>query len=81
MGTTLGLTFGILIAHFIPGLIVLLSFIISLHGKIDFSLDYKGYSAIIISVGSLVSLACGLVLDSIRYLLTLIPNISKSYRN
>ena len=63
----LGLTFGTLIAHFIPGLILFLS--VSLYFfDIEKILPFiKEYSAVVIVVGSFLSLTCGLIIDSIRY--------------
>jgi hypothetical protein len=81
MKDVLGLTFGTLIAHFIPGLFIFLSVIISSYDWNQIEPFIKGYWAIVILLGSLLSLACGLILDSIRYLFTWIPKLSKTYRN
>ena len=81
MKDLLGLTFGKLIAHFIPGLFVFLSIIISSYDWNQIELFIKDHSTIVVLLGSLLSLACGLILDSIRYLFTWIPKVSKTYRN
>ena len=76
----LGLTFGTLIAHFIPGLILFLS--VSLYFfDIEKILPFiKEYSAVVIVVGSFLSLTCGLIIDSIRYLLTWVPKLCDNFK-
>jgi hypothetical protein len=81
MRDILGLTFGTLIAHFIPGLFIFLSVIISFYDWNQIKPFIKDYSAIAILLGSLLSLACGLILDAVRYLFTWVPKLSKTYRN
>ncbi len=76
----LGLTFGTLIAHFIPSLILFLSVALYFSDLEKILPFIKEYSAVTIVVGSFISLACGLILDSIRYLLTWIPKLCKSYK-
>jgi hypothetical protein len=80
MTTKLGLTFGIIIAHFIPGLIVLLSLSTRIY-DVECLLKFtKDNTSLILSLSPFLSLALGLLLDALRYLLTWIPRLSKSYR-
>lgn len=76
MTNKLGLTFGILIAHFIPGSVIILSIIFS-HTK-EIEPLIKDHPTIVMAVGSLLALACGLIVDAARYLLTWIPRVWKS---
>ena len=80
MTDKLGLTFGILIAHFIPGLISFLSLIASSYSLDEIECFITNNSTFAMILGALLSLACGLSLDSIRYLLTVVPKLSKSYK-
>ena len=77
----LGLTFGTLIAHFIPGLILFLSVILYFSDLEKILPFIKEYSAVTIVVGSFISLACGLILDSIRYLITWMPKLCENYKS
>ena len=76
----LGLTFGTLIAHFIPGLILFLSVALYISDLEKILPFIKEYSAVVIVLGSFLSLACGLILDSIRYLLTWVPKLCENYK-
>lgn len=80
MTEKLGITFGILIAHFIPGLILLLSGAIAFFNINNDLKLIKEHYAIMLAVGSMLSLACGLILDACRYLLTQLPKFIKRYR-
>ncbi len=81
MAEKLGLTFGTLIAHFIPGFVLLLSGSIALFNILDKLQHIQDHSTILIAIGSVISLALGLTLDACRYLITQLPTlISQKYR-
>ncbi len=80
MTNKFNLTFGNLIAHLIPGLILLLSIIIIIFDNEELLKFINDNTAITITLGFFLSLACGLILDAIRYLIFLIPRLNESYR-
>ena len=81
----LNLTFGNLIAHFIPGFVTLLAIVFAYNFKIglvdentiNLKTFMKDSPAIFLTVVTLVSLAFGLILDAFRYLLFLSPQLFK----
>lgn len=74
----LGLSFGLIIALFVPGFVLLSAIIVNYFGlnSLDASnikevlATLKDSYAFILSIYSIVSLTLGLLLDSIRYLIT-----------
>ncbi|MBC8466709.1 MAG: hypothetical protein H8D55_02610 [Deltaproteobacteria bacterium] len=80
MTDKLRLTFGTLIAHFLPGLIILLSIVAAVDNKEDIKTYIENYQLTTVTVGVLLSLIFGLLIDAIRFLLTLLPKGCKCYR-
>ena len=78
MTNNLGLSFGLVIALFIPGFILLLSVLVNFYGITfrtgsDFKTllaDLKESYAFLLFVLIIISVTIGLLLDSIRYLIT-----------
>jgi len=80
MTDKLGLTFGNLIAHFLPGSIIFISIF---HYLVDIKITemiLKSYPSFSLFLLAVLSLICGLILDSLRYLITLLPKISAKFR-
>jgi hypothetical protein len=74
------LSFGNLIAHFIPGVIVSLALAFTIHDWKEI-MEYVGENAAVsIFFLSVLSLCCGLLLDVFRYLITRLPNLSMKYK-
>ncbi|HDH51567.1 MAG TPA: hypothetical protein ENH04_09205 [Nitrospirae bacterium] len=80
MKDKLGLTFGTLIAHFIPGFVMLFSFIFTFIEPNDIKILIFRQSSVMFVVIPILSLACGLTIDSCRYLLTVIPKFCEQYK-
>lgn len=73
MNSKIGVTFGILIAHFVPGMLVLLSICLNVEGSSILENKLLGKlidnTTLVLSVALLISCAFGLILDAVRFVL------------
>jgi hypothetical protein len=80
MNYKINISFGIFIAHFIPGTICFIALFLC---QSEFSTVYEWaneHASIFMLIAIVFSFAIGLILDATRYTITLVPKISACYR-